>query len=543
MEIDPFKCFAMIVYSFGFIEEVRDEIIHNFKAKFKESDLFRVYQSIDLGNLDPENKSFQETVPSLMKLRKYLYSQECRSLMEDIACIKRGTLTDKIDCAVNCHDQGCHLLCHDDVIGTRKISYILYLTDPDWKEEDGGRLELYDNFEEQINVKTENEITTRNVKVPGVIPVKTILPKFNCMAYFEVQPGISFHSVQEVFCDRPRLSIQGWYHATETPAHINDASLSQLKCIDDHGEENGKYTAIENNCKNDKGKHLAASDRDFLSKYINETYLKSESINEIRQRFEEESSVQLRHFLNEEWGTLVKSRALIEDQDHNVGRGNPALDYCIGCSKEWKLVGPAHKQRFLEYDCDSNENNDSCGAKLSFLKEHVFQSAQFSRLLNCYTSLGFLQGVKGKVRRFRPGLDYTVAHYGILTRAAVLDATLCFVRGSGKQILGSDEDDEDDILWQSDDTGGFECYIEADEDDNEGAEAADEYDDDDDTKLLSVSASFNTLSLVFRDPGTMRFVKYVGSRAPSSRWDISLEYEVEEDQEEEIDANVEKDYT
>jgi 2OG-Fe(II) oxygenase superfamily len=41
--------------------------------------------------------------------------------------------------------EGCHLLCHDDVIGTRRVSYIIYLTDPDedWLKEDGGALELY----------------------------------------------------------------------------------------------------------------------------------------------------------------------------------------------------------------------------------------------------------------------------------------------------------------------------------------------------------------------------------------------------------------
>ena len=50
------------------------------------------------------------------------------------------------------------------------------------------------------------------------------------MAYFVVEPGRSFHSVQEVFCDRPRLSIQGWYyHAKELPKHMEQASLSQLK--------------------------------------------------------------------------------------------------------------------------------------------------------------------------------------------------------------------------------------------------------------------------------------------------------------------------
>ena len=51
----------------------------------------------------------------------------------------------QVDCATNLHTQGCHLLVHDDVIGTRKVSYIIYLTNPDesWSEADGGHLELY----------------------------------------------------------------------------------------------------------------------------------------------------------------------------------------------------------------------------------------------------------------------------------------------------------------------------------------------------------------------------------------------------------------
>lgn len=56
-----------------------------------------------------------------------------------------GTLIEKTDCSSNCYAQGCHLLCHDDVISTRRVSYIIYLTDPDdgWTAEDGGALELY----------------------------------------------------------------------------------------------------------------------------------------------------------------------------------------------------------------------------------------------------------------------------------------------------------------------------------------------------------------------------------------------------------------
>ena len=76
--------------------------------------------------------------------------------------------------------------------------------------------------------------------------------------------------------------------------------------------------------------------------------------------------------------------------------------------------------------------------------------------------------------------------------------------------------------------GGFECYIAADEGrENEGPDA--EYDEEYDTNLLSVSASNNTLSLVYRDPGTMKFFKYVSAGAPSSRWDIAFEYDVKDD--------------
>jgi hypothetical protein len=46
---------------------------------------------------------------------------------------------------VNIHAQGGHLLCHDDVIGDRAVSFIIYLVDPDvaWTAQDGGCLELY----------------------------------------------------------------------------------------------------------------------------------------------------------------------------------------------------------------------------------------------------------------------------------------------------------------------------------------------------------------------------------------------------------------
>ena len=531
----------------GFLNKVLDEVKNNSKVTFKESDLFRVYQSIDLANLSP-GTDLAKSMPSLMSLRTALYSDQFRSFVEKAADLQPGTLTGQVDCAANCHTRGCHLLCHDDVIGTRKVSYIIYLTDPEdaWSDEDGGRLELYESVEQEDGTK-----------VPAPFPIKTILPTFNSLAYFVVTPGVSFHSVQEVFCDKPRLSIQGWYHAEEAPEEIQNATLNRLKTTGTGEDTDGAFIAFasepaskivsEETCSSTP--MLSAEDKTFLSQFIDDTYLSDTSINEIRDCFEAESSVQLRHFMNESWEKKLKRATEEEDKKLGLGRGNSSLKYDAGVGEDWIAVGPAHKQRFLEYGGQESSKEDDAGAGSLMLhcKRRLLESPAFGRWLELVTSLGIPSGYRGRVRRFRPGLDYTVAHYGILTQMAVLDATLCFAAGSGKQLMYDEvgdaiDGDEDDAVWDSGDAGGFECYIAADEENENGkaaaaGAAADEYNEDDDTELLSVSASNNTLSLVYRDPGTMRFVKYVGSSAPSSRWDISLEYEVLEPEDEGDDGS------
>lgn len=497
----------------GFLEQVLEEVKQNSKVKFKESDLFRVYQSVDLGNLNSDSDD-TKSMPSLMQLKQAIYSPQYRAFVERLIGLPPETLTEQVDCAANCHSPGCHLLCHDDVIGNRKVSFIIYLTDKEWTREDGGCLELY---------------PSSNNREPEVNPSKTIVPDFNSMAFFQVLPGVSFHAVQEVFGDRPRLSLQGWYHSKDSPAQIEDATLSRLKTMGKGEDTEGTFSSVE--WKDTTETILSKEDFDALSQYINSTYLSQQSIDEIRKRFEEDSSVQLRQFIKDDWIEKLKA-AMSTEKD--LGNGEPTKDYSFGVDDCWKAVGPAHKQRFLEYSGDK-EDNDSVGAILQHLRTNVFQSEVFGRFLKLITSLGLPLGYRGRVRRFRPGLDYTVAHYGILTTKAVLDATLCFAAGNGDQsrvdeetgdLIGSGED----ALWASGDVGGFECYIAADDEENE---AAAQYDEDDDTELLSVDVSNNTLSFVYRDPGTMRFVKYVGCRAPSSRWDVSMEYEVADDEEQE----------
>jgi Rps23 Pro-64 3,4-dihydroxylase Tpa1-like proline 4-hydroxylase len=131
--------------------------------------------------------------------------------------------------AVNSYTQGCHLLNHDDVIGSRRVSYILYMPlphDQPWQNDWGGALELY-----PVKQNQDGQLE------PEAIPSKSILPSWNQFIFFEVQPGRSFHSVEEVvvgeqFMGRTeRLSISGWFHAAQEgeEGYIPEASAPEMK--------------------------------------------------------------------------------------------------------------------------------------------------------------------------------------------------------------------------------------------------------------------------------------------------------------------------
>ena len=197
------------------LRTVQAEMREHLTANFKETDLFKVLQTGDLVTIDKADPSIVPKIPELLKLRAAIYSPQFRAMVQEMTGC--APLTDRIDCSANVYPRSGHLLCHDDVIGTRCISYIIYLTDPDekWTAEDGGALELYPVIEPGT---------------PAVDPTTTLLPAWNSMAFFTVQPGRSFHSVQEVFArDKPRLSISGWYHAAEAPKGSEHATLTQLQ--------------------------------------------------------------------------------------------------------------------------------------------------------------------------------------------------------------------------------------------------------------------------------------------------------------------------
>ena len=128
------------------LRAVHDELVNNLSANLKESDLFKVYQTCDLANLGRNGvlMDLAAKMPNLIALRDSLYSEDFKNMIKEVTGC--GELNDNVDCATNLHTTGCHLLCHDDVIGTRKVSYIIYLTSPDeeWTREVPARSDRLD---------------------------------------------------------------------------------------------------------------------------------------------------------------------------------------------------------------------------------------------------------------------------------------------------------------------------------------------------------------------------------------------------------------
>ena len=66
------------------LRSVRDEIIENVEATYKETDLFKMLQTGDLANLDKLDPESAAKLPSLYALRDAIYSKEFRQFVTDV---------------------------------------------------------------------------------------------------------------------------------------------------------------------------------------------------------------------------------------------------------------------------------------------------------------------------------------------------------------------------------------------------------------------------------------------------------------------------
>lgn len=561
------------------LRKVRDEIKANVSFTPKETDIYKIHQSGDLANLDGLDNDALAKLPSLLALRDALYSQTFRDYVSHITDC--GPLSGrKTDMAINVYTPGCYLLCHDDVIGSRKVSYILYLTDPDtpWQPEWGGALRL---FPVEDRVGKDGEVA----KTPLPDPVKVIPPAWNQLSFFAVQPGESFHDVEEVYHaaskeelekngGRIRMAISGWFHipqigedgwvegAEEKAAR--KSGLMQLQGNpDQHDRPQAKLVAAEKTeTEPSEFAFEDEADLEFLLKYLAPTYLTPDTMERVAEHFEEEFSITLPDILHPKFAAKV--RKYIEAQE-----AKPSPEKTKEIEKgAWKVARPPHKHRYL-YLQPGESAEDS---PLKELLEVFLPSKQFRLWLQMATR-SVVEGHDLLARRFRKGRDYTLAtgHDG----KPRLELNIGLTPTDGWGDDAEDDDDESDASSETSETengtngkgkgkgkakangsngksrdkgnavekvvekeeeeplevGGHEVYMAGDDDSNEDA-AIYKSSAEDDNILFFQAAAWNKMTLVLRDSGTLRFVKYVSKSAKGDRWDISGMYEIQAQDEE-----------
>ncbi|KAJ5511314.1 Prolyl 4-hydroxylase alpha subunit [Penicillium expansum] len=561
------------------LRSVREEIETQVSFTEKETDIYKIFQSGDLANLDGLDDSSLSKLPSVLKLRDAMYSARFREYLSSVT--GSGKLSgQKTDMAINVYTEGCHLLCHDDVIGSRRVSYILYLTDPDtpWQAEWGGALRLFPTT-------TQKDAKGEDVKIPSPDHSLSIPPAFNQLSFFTVQPGESFHDVEEVYHAREgedktqkrvRMAISGWFHIPQEGEDgyeegleeklAERSSLAQLQGRGDIYDlpqpqpESWEEPEVEGK---GKGKveeqtegEFTESDLAFLLQYIAPSYLTPDIAEEMSDAFSAESSLSLERFLSDKFGSRVS--AYIEEQERQP---LPASADEIQAQRGWTVARPPHKHRFL-YQRASGENDTE--SPIQELLNVLFPSQPFRKWLGLITGVDHLTSHDLLARRFRRGADYTLASWEKQEEEEDEDEDENEdeeANGSSAKASKPKENVNDDAV-EGPALGGYEIYMAGDEDedddDEEDAENADQVlgrkktkadpavyrsagADEDDGILFSTQAGWNRLSIVLRDSGTLKFVKYVSAAAKGDRWDITgdigVEFEEGDEDEEEGDED------
>ncbi|KAJ9098725.1 hypothetical protein QFC21_004373 [Naganishia friedmannii] len=525
----------------------------------KETDIYKIQQTPDLTSLDPQHLP-EETLaklPYLSKLKESIYSDPPDSPSKST----------------------------EQPLVTSTDGSFLKGWEPSW----GGALELYPIEADSANKEVGPPATKRSTKVDV---------KWGNLVFFEVQPGRSYHSVEEVVVGdgRQRLGVSGWFHRPvegeegyekqdEAELKASFSSLAQITATPSH-----PMTSYPEDVPPPTG--LTSANLKHLSKYLAPSYLNAATLERLAGQFVEGSEVVMHNFLKPEIAEQIKqeTQALdtteyapyaLENEMHSL---IPAQE--LGESDAWQLQGPSSKHRYLSLQTGADATASKTPTLHAVLTD-LYPTEAFRAWLSVVSSLVVL-AYRVEARRFRKGLDYTLAAGEEKDGEPRLDAVLGLTWWrQGKET--EDEDDEKDV-------GGWECYIappEAGSDpavyqssktakiaeavdngdlppseavaqgDSETATAAepkskptismggvelevdesqlsdgdfDTDDEEDDGPLLSLYPNFNCLLLVLRDPGVMKFVKYLSNAAAGSRYDVSAEYEVgqleEEDEEE-----------
>ncbi|KAG9325009.1 hypothetical protein KVV02_000518 [Mortierella alpina] len=241
---------------------------------------------------------------------------------------------------------------------------------------------------------------------------------------------------------------------------------------------------------------------DSLEELVNPDYLKEGAMENIFNVFLEQSSIELQKFLKADvYDTLLEELGAMGHEE-GAQTEQPLWD---------EHMGPQHVRSYARV---SLRNNNRIPAVLSRL-DHLFSSTVFEKYLKKITNLAFLSA-NTELRMFKKG-DYTLLHDHALERNG-LDVVFSFPYFAGQD--GKQAPQEWDEAWGA----GATHYVA------------------DKANLLTLYPRANTLTVVLRDEGTLRFVRYLNAKVGETRRrELSVLYTINDDEDDEEDEEDEVD--
>lgn len=454
------------------LRSVRSEITTHIHFTLKETDIYRIHQSGDLANLSNLDADALKHLPSLVQLRDALYSAEFRDWVSHVTGAGKVSGI-KTDMAVNVYTPGSYLLCHDDVIGSRRVSYILYLTDPDhpWQPEWGGGLRLFPTEPKKNKAGEE-------IQVPLAEHSLNIPPSFGQLSFFAVRPGESYHDVEEVYHPatpevdggRIRMAISGWFHIPQEgedgfelgieQAQAQRSSLAQLKGAANEFDEpqltfrhfdeprrvmDSHASRHELDPGDDQDTHddvLTEQDLTFLLHYISPSFLTPDMIGEFREFFEDSSSLELEQFFNTKFAAELKTYISSVEEKGSENKSVSARSDSKAHPSNWSIARPPHKHRYAYLQ--GSEALHKANTPISRILTDLLHSHAFKKWLALVTGIKTRSLIRQNAiaRRFRRGKDYALAN-PYSGEQPQLEFTISITPSEGWDAKDDDEEEED----------------------------------------------------------------------------------------------------
>uniref|UniRef100_A0A8D8T6C3 uS12 prolyl 3-hydroxylase n=1 Tax=Cacopsylla melanoneura TaxID=428564 RepID=A0A8D8T6C3_9HEMI len=168
----------------GFAKQLKEDVLQ-LDWSLTCSDLFSFLQTRNFINIKRKTPTIQLFVEALLGNIGDMLSDHY-----NIEFNKKVTVSGSV------YRKGDFLLCHDDASDDRAVAFILYLTEEPWLKTWGGTLDLFQTIDSQV---THGK--------------KSIVPSFNSLICFKVDPNVTYHQVSEVTANVDRVSVNGWFHS------------------------------------------------------------------------------------------------------------------------------------------------------------------------------------------------------------------------------------------------------------------------------------------------------------------------------------------